>query len=313
VKISAFWPLQKHAASVSPHYSRRTEVGMFFSGGTHFKNDRHSLGLVGELITLGKEGKRVPTSFQIQPRHRSTDDSFSSSFLSPAGLHPSLQLRLSSNQPPQEVGDCSLYAYLSLPKTIFPDQYQLDDELFMASKNLTKLVQQWGTVDLEAPAYRSKGWGSHLLLGLAAPSSSDAQAWTAEVPLHLRYLEPAAVASSKIEVPYPAVFWACEVDDDVNFQNNPFDRTPFGYDSQFSPTTSFWHLNPQPATGNKLTNPVTVPVLKTAGTGWVEAGTSIVIALGFGWVLWKLASSFSTFGYTSKPAETQPEAKARKQ
>lgn len=304
VKMFVFWPLKEHTVSLSSHPSRRTEVGIF-SGGSPFDTPPHALGLMGDLVTLEDQGKRSPVSFQLHSRHRSSDDHFSSAFLSPTGLHPSLQLRLHSNKPPQVDGDCALYTYLSLPKAIFPDQYQLDDELFMASKNLTSLVQQWGSVDLEAPAYRSKTWGSYILVELATPSHDDVHEWTAEIPLHLRYLEPAEAGKSEVEIPYPAVFWACEAGDDVDFHNNPFDRAHVGYDSQFSPSTSFWHLSPRPETGNRLTNPITVPVLKAAGAEWVEAGTSAVIAAGFGWVLWKLASSFSIFGYNKKGSGTR--------
>lgn len=270
-----------------------------FEGGSHFKAAPHAVGLMGELIVLEDGGRKSAVSFQIHSRHRASTESFSSAFLSPTGLHPSLQLRFSNNQPPQPAadhGDCGLYAYLSLPKAIFPDRYQLDDALFMASKNLTSLVQQWGTVDLEAPAYRTSTWGSHILVELAPPSSDgadDSQAWTAEIPLHLRYLEPNDNARSKVEVPYPSVFWACEAGNDANFQDNPFDRTHVGYDGQFGPSTSFWHLSPRPvAVGGRLINTVSVPVLKAGGAGLVEAGTSAAIALGFGWVVWKLASSF---------------------
>ena len=268
---------------------------------------------MGDLIVLGEDEKPSPTSFQIHSRHRQSEGYFSSSFLSPTGLHPSLQLRIGGGSSPQKDADCSLYAYLSLPKTVFPDQYQLQDNLFMASKNLTSLVKQWGIVDLEAPAYRTKTWGSNVLLKLAAPTSDDVQEWTAEVPLHLRYLEPSEAAKSEIEIPYPALFWACEADgENVNFKNNPFDRPTVGYDPEFSPTTAFWHLNPRPELGNRLMNPISVPVLQAPGAGLIEAGTSAVIALGFGWVLWKLASAFAMFGYGNNSSKTQKKDSARK-
>jgi hypothetical protein len=313
MKVTAFWPLQTQELSVSEKPETRTEVGIF-SEGSHFEPAPHAVGLMGDLMVLGDDEKPSPTSFQIHSRHRQSEGYFSSRFLSPTGLHPSLQLRIGDAKPPQSDADCSLYAYLSLPKAIFPDQYQLQDHLFMASKNLTKLAQQWGIVDLEAPAYRTKTWGSSVLLELAAPSSDDMQQWTAEVPLHLRYLEPSEAGKSDIEIPYPALFWACEADGgDVNFKNNPFDRPTIGYDSLFSPTTAFWHLDPRPEVGNRLMNPVSVPVLQAPGAGLVEAGTSAAIALGFGWVLWKLASSFTIFGYGNNSSSNQKESARKKQ
>lgn len=259
----------------------------------------YAIGLMGDLVVLGEEQKLTPTSFQVPGRHRQSGGYFSSKFLLPTGLHPSLQLHLGNNRPPLPDAECGLYTYLSLPKTIFPDRYQLDDALFLASKNLSALVQQWGTVDLEAPAYRTKPWGSNLLLKLATPPSG--QEWTAEIPLHLRYLEPSEATKAEVEIPYPVVFWACETDDDdLNFKHNPFDRTNVGYDGAFSSKTAFWHLNPQPEVGSRLVNSITVPVLDAGGAKWIELVTSAVIAVGFGWVLWKLTSALSLFGYSGR-------------
>ena len=224
---------------------------------------------------------------------------FSSTFLQPTGLHPTLQITLSDNQPPEEDADCRPYAYLTLPKTIFADRYQLDDELFMASKNLTASRYTTLPVDLEAPAYTTATWGSSVLLEMAAPPSKAQQDWTAEVPLHLRYLEPSSTGERTIEVPYPAVFWACQAHQTVDFTNNPFDRQKLGYDALFDPsTTVFWHVRPSPADGgDRLMNRISVPVLRDEAASWVGLGTAGVIAVGFAWVLWKIGTSLARHGY----------------
>jgi hypothetical protein len=257
------------------------------------------IGMGGLLTVLGERKMPSPTLFGFPSRHRSSQMKFSSAFLQPTGLHPTLQITLSGNQPPEEDADCRPYAYLTLPKTIFADRYQLDDELFMSSKNLTASRYTSLPVDLEAPAYTTETWGSSVLLEMAPPETQVQQAWTAEVPLHLRYLEPSATGERAIEVPYPAVFWACQTDQAVDLTNNPFDRQNLGYDALFDPsTTVFWHAEPSPADGgDRLMNQISVPVLRGEAASWVGLGTAGVIAVGFAWVLWKIVSSLVRHGY----------------
>lgn len=259
--------------------------------------EAHEVGASGILVVLGENTEPSPTFFAFPSRHRLTDASFSSEFLSPTGLHPTLQLSISSNFAPAEDANCVPYAHLTLPKTIFADRYQLDDALFLASKNLTASRYTSLPVDLEAPAYTTKSWGSSVLLELAPPTSDKPEAWTVEVPLHLRYLEPSATGEVKAEIPYPAVFWTCDSHDAINSPSNPFDRLGLGYDDLFGPTTAFWHVTPQPEVGNRLTNAIMVPVLKDGASAWVGSGTAAVVTLGFAWVLWKLLSVYRTSGY----------------
>ncbi|PNY23460.1 Uncharacterized protein TCAP_06602 [Tolypocladium capitatum] len=202
LKVTAFWPLRERAITVPGSSKRRTEVGILTKDAAP-KLEPHEIGVSGVLSVLGEQKGPSPSLFAFPSRHRLSDASFSSEFLPPTGLHPTLRLRLSSNKPPVEDAGCVPHAYLTLPKTIFADRYQFDDELFLASKNLTRSRYTSLPVDLEAPAYTTKTWGSSLLLELAPPMSEGSQAWTAEVPLHLRYLEPSAAGYVPIEVPYP--------------------------------------------------------------------------------------------------------------
>jgi hypothetical protein len=91
---------------------------------------------------------------------------------------------------------------------------------------------------------------------------------------------------AEVDVPYPAVFWACSSGEET--LENPFDRLHIGYDNLFPRDTAFWHVTPQPEGGSRLMNLVTVPVLELEGIDTIRSGTAIAVLLGFAWVLWKL-------------------------
>lgn len=299
----------------------------------------------GALTVLGEQKTPSPVVFAVPARHRQLDGDevgggsgsfFSAEFLQPAGLHPTLQLSMSSANPPVEDAYCAVHAHLTLPKTVFADRYQLSDELFLASKNLSALRWSSEPVDLEAPAYATKTWGSGVLVELAPllpggvslsedngeRAVAEAEAggkdqqegpWTAEVPLHLRYLEPNSEGYQDVEVPYPAVFWACTAEEGTKFPNSPFERTNLGYDALFGPRTVFWHVEPRPANEDgRLTCPVRVPVLDVDDAQWVRTGTAAAVLLGFGWVLCRLLRTLVRKGYGREGQQRPGEAKAKK-
>ncbi|KAL2111797.1 hypothetical protein VUR80DRAFT_9277 [Thermomyces stellatus] len=144
------------------------------------------------------------------------------------------------------------------------------------------------------PEYKTPTWGSTVLLELAPPETSTDGAsspWTAEVPLHLRYKTPTEGGYADAQVPYPAVFWACEAGGKAAFSGNPWDRASLGYDALFGPTTSYWHVEPRPEGEEDLMIRTKVPVLDTEKSGWVEVGTAAAILVGFAWVLFSLFSA----------------------
>lgn len=286
--LSALWPFRPQTVAVSASLERRVEVGIFVNDRSQPNMKENELGVAGVLSVLGDQKKPSPTIFTFPARHRRDESVFSSRFLAPTGLHPTLQLSLSSNKVPSAEGECAPYAFLTLPKTIFADRYQLGDDLFLASKNLTTLRHTTLPVDLEAPAYTTETWGSSVLLQLAPPDLKQEQPWSVEIPLHLRYLKPSASGQAEIEIPYPTVFWACQVQDET--LESPFDRLHVGYDDLFDRHTVFWHVSPQPEGGSRLMNRVAVPVLKEEGMDSIRSGTAIAVTLGFAWVLWKLVS-----------------------
>jgi hypothetical protein len=307
--ISSFWVSQTWDLSISNDGSNdRLEVGILSN---EKPVELEELNLAGFLTVVGEDTKPSPTLFAFPARHHSLSASFSARFLKPTGLHPSLQLQISSPSPPSEPQTCALHAHLTLPRVIFADKYQLSDSLFLASKNLSALRHITSPVDLEAPEYAMSLWGSSVLLELAPPSTqtsstSEDPPWTAEIPLHLRYLPPTVSGYSQVEIPWPVLFWACTAEEGTKFTINPFDRINLGYDGLFGPRTMFYHLSPKhPNKGQGSANGnwtegysvIDVPVMKQGYAGLVEIGTAAVISLGFGWVMWKLWLVWKTEGY----------------
>ena len=308
LKITASWPYGKQPLRVEAQPRRRTEVGIL-AADKPANLEPHELGVSGLLTVLVQDSEPSPTLFAFASRHRDAGSGFQARFVEPTGLHPTLQLRLQSSKPPSEDGSCSPHAYFTFPRTIFADKYQLADELFLASKNLTALRYTSQPVDLEAPDYAMKLWGSAILLQLSPPVTEADQPWTAEIPLHLRYLSPSAGGYEDIELPYPAVFWACAAEEGTKFPTNPFDRVNLGYDGLFGPRTVFWHVSPRPVQGERLLNVVRVPVLDLATAQWVNVGTSIAILLGFLMVAWKLVSVYSRSGHGSSSRVSEDKKK----
>ncbi|OBT78759.1 hypothetical protein VF21_02615 [Pseudogymnoascus sp. 05NY08] len=252
------------------------------------------LNMSGFLTVLGESEKPAPTMFQFPSRHHRHATRFSSEFVEPTGLHPTLQLKVGDSETPKNREGCRLNAHLMLPRSVFPDKYQFRDDLFMASKNLTALRHVTVPVDLEAPEYTMALWGSSLLIELAPPPPSE-ESWTAEIPLHLRYLLPSESGYSSTSLPSPVLFWACEADEESKLEGNPFDRVNLGYDGLFGDKTLFYHLGREK--GEQGYKEVSVPVLSTRFNSEMEVGTAVVVMLGFGWVLWKLWGVGRGVGY----------------
>lgn len=309
VRITALSPFASRKVDVTANPDHRTEVGILRQDKPP-NLEAHHVGMSGVLTVLGEHAKPSPTVFSFPSRHRDAESAFSATFLQPTGLHPTMQIRIDSNKAPAGPAHCSMHAYLTLPRTIFPDKYQLANPLFLASKNLTALRYISEPIDLEAPEYVVKTWGSSMLLELSPPpETARPQPWTAEIPLHLRYLEPNLLAYQNIQIPHPVVFWACAAEEGTKFPNNPFDRTNLGYDGLFGPRTAFWHVHPRPVdVDGRIVSTIRVPVLNLEKSPWVNTGTAVVVLLGFAWVTWKLlAVSLAT--RRTAPARTTAEDK----
>ncbi|KAM7223588.1 PIG-X / PBN1 domain containing protein [Rhypophila decipiens] len=312
LKGTASWPYQPHTIHATSRPRSRTEVGVL-SADKPKNMEPHELGISGLLTVLGQDSSPSATVFTFPSRHRDAESGFSTKFLEPTGLHPTLQIRLDSNKPPSTDSYCSPHAYFTLPSTVFADKYQLDDDLFLASRNLTKLQYISQPVDLEAPEYVMEKWGSSILVELSPPNTEKSAPWTAEIPLHLRYLSPAQGGYQKVEVPYPAVFWACAAEEGTKFPTNPFEKVNLGYDGLFGPRTVFWHVEPRPEAGKLLQNAVKVPVLDLDKSQWVNIVTAITVLIGFAWVSWKLGVVYFASGHGSSAASSKPASEKKKQ
>jgi len=299
LKFTVASPYKEQELHISSTAGHRTEVGILAEDNLPTL-EPFEIGISGLLAVLGQDTAPAPTLFSILSRHRQASGTFTTELLSPTGLHPTLKLHINSERPPLEDSYCSPHAYFTLPRYIFPDKYQLSDELFLASKNLTALRYVSQPIDLEAPEYVMNVWGSAMLLELSPPADDAIRQWTAEVPLHLRYLSPAEGGYQNRSVPYPAVFWACHAEEGTKFPTNPFERVNLGYDGLFGPRTVFFHVQPRPSGTQHMQNTITVPVLDSSKATWVNNGTAAVILLGFVWILWKL------FGSAAQQANKQP-------
>ncbi len=306
VTVTALWKSQNWDVDVVNESPKdRVEVGIL-SNEKPLELEELSLG--GFLTVVGQDTKPSPTLFSFPARHHPFVSTYSAAFLSPTGLHPRLQLKVSDSNPPVGHETCSLHAYFTLPRIIFPDKYQLMDPLFLASKNLSSIRYVTTPVDLEAPEYAMTTWGSSLLLELAPPTSPS-EPWSAEIPLHLRYLPPSDTGYRKASVPWPVLFYACNAEEGTKFTINPFDRVNLGYDGLFGPRTMFYHLKPEMETyigantmrsaNTEQYNVLDVPVLRDDYNDWVELGTTIVIVSGFAWLLFKLWRVWVKDGYKS--------------
>jgi hypothetical protein len=296
--ISAFWPSRTWSLNLTNTNKDRLEVGIL---SVETPQAQEELSLGGFLTVVGEDTSPSPTLFSFPGRHHPTSQSFTNSFLLPSGLHPTLQLSISGNQAPLDERSCSLHAHLTLPRTVFADRYQLQDPLFLSSKNLSAIHYITPNVDLEAPAYTLPLWGSSLLLELSPPASSREEEWAAEIPLHLRYLLPNEHGYQNTSIPNPVLFWACTAEEGSKFTVNPFERVNLGYEGLFGPRTMFYHLSPESVGGlgdsERLVNVLSVPVLDLEKSTYVEMGTAGVVLAGFAWVVWCLWGVWGRVGY----------------
>jgi hypothetical protein len=299
------WPLD-----ISSTRNDKVEVGIMTSSKA---TDPYELQLGGFLAVVGEDQEPKPTLFSFPSRHHRLSQAesrlqeYSASFQKPTGLHPILTISFPSGaslKPPTtkpEDSVCALHTYLTLPSSIFADEYAFptstsdSDPLFQQANNIMSLRAISGELDLEAPDYVVEKWGSALLIELATSASTPARGpssgtWNATIPLHLRYQPPSTTGNVDIQVPWPIVFWACTAEDGTKFPINPFDRTNLGYDGLFGSRTMFYHLQPKSVSG-RLVETIPVPVLnseKVGGNQIIEIGTLLVVLLGFAWVLSRL-------------------------
>ncbi|QIW98774.1 hypothetical protein AMS68_004292 [Peltaster fructicola] len=253
-------------------------------------DEREELKLGGYLVVLGEDKKPSATLFSFPSRHHplpAHDKTvYKAAFIQPTGLHPKLSVTFLSQRPKPPHETCALHAYLTLPSALFLDRYQLSEPELLASHNLRALRALSGAEDLEAPDWAIKQWGSASLFELVRPDTTR-DTWEALIPLHLRYLQTHSNLSSRqLETSWPIVFWACEAEEGLKMNTNPFDRVNLGYDGLFGPKTMFYHI---PPAQSDLTSTLIVPTLHPETASWLAPSTLAVVLAGLLWVLWSLA------------------------
>ncbi|KAB8349525.1 hypothetical protein FH972_023551 [Carpinus fangiana] len=285
--VTAYWSAAPDSTGWAELLSQRTpseriEVGVL---NAEPPTEPEELSMAGFLAVLGTDTNLKPTLFSFPARHHPLPPaaSFSMAFDRPTGLHPTLRLSVAASAPPHP--SCALHAYLALPSHLFLDRHQFSDPLFLAQHRLAALRALSGATDLEAPDWATPQWGSAALFELAPPG--EGHAFEATLPMHLRYLPPAAGGWANASLAWPAVFWACRAEEGTKMAVNPFDRVGLGFDGLFGERTMFYHLGPEGGAGG-LVETVGVPVLDMKRAGWIEAGTVGVVVVGFAWLVWKL-------------------------
>lgn len=195
--------------------------------------------------------------------------------------------------------ECRLFTYLTFPSSVFLDQYQMADQLFLESLNLRAMHSLGGETDLELPQWVIKDWGSNALIELSSGTNDTLTAdkpWPATIPLHLRYLAPSAAEADgsgqrQMGLPYPTVFWACNSTTDFDESRNPFDRTDLGYDKLFNGRTAFYYVSPSPTQDADRFERFEAPVLDLSRAEHVETGTGAAVVIGFLYICYQLVAS----------------------
>lgn len=292
------------------------EVGVF-ANEKPIESEELSLGgfqaVVGEDKKLSRESMDIfchppanlpfsdPVRFSFPSRHhpspKTSGTTYKTTFPLPTGLHPTLRLSFPSTSMRPPLSYCALHTYLTLPSVVFPDKYQLSSPLLLSSKNLRAIRSLSGATDLEGPDWAVSKWGSAILVEIASPvllnhQPTDAEPlrdpWHADIPLHLRYLPPIAGGTSNVSIPWPVVFWACPAEEGTKMSTSPFDRAHLGYEGLFGPRTIFYHIEPQPGTGEILVETVQMPVLDLNRVRTVEVETLGAVLVGCIWIVGKL-------------------------
>lgn len=265
----------------------RHEIGIFILDREITTADDLMLSGVRYVIDPSAPGndKLHQTMFHVKPRHREHSE-YTVGLAQPQGLHPTLQFRVEGPLAlphDADVSDCKLYYYHAVPKLFFIDKFQLPKHF--------STVLMYGDSDLEAPEYRCRGWGVEAMFEVDGWHDFD-------LTLHLRYQAPVADASpTSIDrhMGTPMLFYACSAADANLLATSPFDTPATGPHGFFTNDTVFYHF--------KSSSPaLTASIPRARGNpALVESLTLAVVALGFTWLLYKIAA----ISYRSSYKKTQ--------
>ncbi|KAI5801624.1 PIG-X [Peziza echinospora] len=296
--FSAFWSTNSvddgpWTTTLRKHFQdHRVEVGILDQRAKIYEEKLTFGGILG---VIGETEEFKETMFSFHPRHQHNYGVYAGTFHNQTGLHPKFALSIQAGEPPEE--ECNLNAYFTLPKTFFVDKYQLADQQLLHSLGLNGFKGPYGEADLEAPVWTQSRWGSSFLLQIATPENTT-EPLQVELPLHLRYLEPASGGNNiPVEMPWPVIFWACPSTVWQKFHTSPFDRKNIGYEHMFGEDTVYHHLSPQgPVTFSTLG----VPVLDLDHASMIKMGTAGLVLLGFLYIVAKILLNVGGRGKTAK-------------
>ncbi|RKP28809.1 PIG-X-domain-containing protein [Metschnikowia bicuspidata] len=232
-----------------------TEVGVF-SAENHSTND--DIVLSGLRILLNEPEKKDEPSvhrtvLHTKSRHRSTEDHVALVHVLPNGLHPVMSFETIPAPPSDDdIDACSLFAYLTLQKSVFLDRYQVPDNL--------EVVVHFGTKDLERPAYSIDEWGTEVLLQWKKPSTQ-----ALNLTLHSRYQLPNATTDVTTQtIDNAMLFYACDcTTNKQQLSSSVFDnKRPIGgsFERFFTNDTVFYHVS------KRATHDVSIPILQGDAT-----------------------------------------------
>ncbi|CCK69144.1 Pbn1p KNAG_0C00310 [Huiozyma naganishii CBS 8797] len=271
VEVNEFCPLLKNSAATFRKETgvENMELGLFYVD-SQDSVDINLSGIRCGWTSDAKVERCLKTTLFYNPAYiyNSTNGTSPISLQEPVGLHPKVQIDLTSYEP---VDKCEYYVFLQLPVEIFVDKFQ-SDPMFV-----------FGEHDLELPAYKleDKSWGSETLYSLK-PGELN------EITLHSRYVAPASIASYANASFTPEVFRACDTDSDTVVQN-PFYTKGLGLESFFTPNTNFAFQN-----STTLTVNIPRPGLESYQT--VQYSSMAIIVFGLIYLLSKM--------FFSKPQQT---------
>lgn len=212
------------------------------------------------------------TLFHVKPRHR--DVPHADIRYVKNGLHPKVVFENVPDAPvADDISRCSLYAYLTLEKSVFLDPFQLPDGI--------NVVANYGTRDLELPEYLVNVWGNEVLLEVTEDAILPL-----DLTLHTRYQNPSRFALyNHLSIDKPVLFYACEsrATDAQVLKASPFDnKRPVGgnYEKFFTDDTVFFHAL------DRGQFSLDIPTL-SLDKDFINTATLSVVCLGFFLILIK--------------------------
>lgn len=233
----------------------------------------------------------LQTVFHTKPRQRAVDHEnlpLAVVKVIPNGLHPILSI---DHIPPppddHDLGECGLFAYFTLQKSVFLDRYQVPDRL--------KVLAHYGIRDLELPTYSVSHWGNEILV-----QWNEINTDPVNITLHSRYQLPSTEVDKITQtIASPILFYACDATVDGHLlSGSAFDNkrdVGGSFERFFTEDSVFYHIS------ERQTFDVSIPTLK-GDVSMVNTWTMLALLAG---ILLVVSSFFSKPRDTEKAKEKE--------